>query len=328
MTRPTIRKGDYGSDVRLVQDCLNAEPIDGDFGPITEDAVEEFQVEHRLNVDGVVGPQTWAALDKEFSLPPYPPPMLPRLPADIKTKIENVAADSNIADFIWKDRGTAPIGYTQGMALAYATVLRKFHRGDGAVHEMARADKGHTSTDALAFYRDEFQKKGMDNSKPGINTLRHLFVILMGLGMRESSGRHCEGRDTSASNVTSNTAEAGLFQTSWNFHVCCTDTVDLLNEYYIGLGEDPVPQCALDVFKRDVVCTSSEWTSYGSGKGLDFQDLCKECPQFAVESTAVGLRFIRKHWGPINRKEVQIVSEADDLFKEIEAILAETVEVA
>ena len=81
MTRPTIRKGDYGSDVRLVQDCLNAEPIDGDFGPITEDAVEEFQVEHRLNVDGVVGPQTWAALDKEFSLPPYPPPMLPRLRA-------------------------------------------------------------------------------------------------------------------------------------------------------------------------------------------------------------------------------------------------------
>jgi Putative peptidoglycan binding domain len=194
MTRPTIRKGDYGSDVRLVQECLNAEPIDGDFGPITEDAVEEFQVEHRLSVDGVVGPQTWGALDEEFSLPPYPPPMLPRLPADIKTKIENVAADSNIADFIWKDRGTAPIGYTQGMALAYATVLRKFHRGDGAVHEMARADKGHSKTDALAFYRDEFQKKGMDNSKPGINTLRHLFVMLMGLGMRESSGRHCEGR--------------------------------------------------------------------------------------------------------------------------------------
>ena len=82
------------------------------------------------------------------------------------------------------------------------------------------------------------------------------------------------------------------------------------------------------VFKRDVVCTSSEWNSYGSGKGLDFQDLCKECPQFAVESTAVGLRFIRKHWGPINRREVQIVSEADDLFKEIEAILAETIEVA
>jgi hypothetical protein len=48
----------------------------------------------------------------------------------------------------------------------------------------------------------------------------------------------------SASNVTSDTAEAGLFQTSWNFHVCCTDTVDLLNEYYIGLGEE-----ADDLFK-------------------------------------------------------------------------------
>jgi hypothetical protein len=33
MTRPTIRKGDYGSDVRLVQECLNAEPIDGGLRP-------------------------------------------------------------------------------------------------------------------------------------------------------------------------------------------------------------------------------------------------------------------------------------------------------
>jgi len=36
-----------------------------------------------LSVDGVVGPQTWSVLDEEFSLPPYPSPMLPRLPAEV-----------------------------------------------------------------------------------------------------------------------------------------------------------------------------------------------------------------------------------------------------
>jgi len=40
----------------------------------------------------------------------------------------------------------------------------------------------------------------------------------MGLGMRESSGRYCEGRDRNANNVTSDTAEAGLFQMSWDIH--------------------------------------------------------------------------------------------------------------
>jgi len=34
--------------------------------------------------------------------------------------------------------------------------------------------------------------------------------------MRESSGQYCCGRDTSEDNTTADTAEAGLFQMSWN----------------------------------------------------------------------------------------------------------------
>lgn len=40
----------------------------------------------------------------------------------------------------------------------------------------------------------------------GTDTLRQLFVLLIGLGMRESSGQYCEGRDRSASNVTAEAA--------------------------------------------------------------------------------------------------------------------------
>jgi hypothetical protein len=56
----------------------------------------------------------------------------------------------------------------------------------------------------------------MDNETAGPSTLCHLFVLLIGLGMRESSGKYCEGRDRAASNTSAASAEAGMFQTSFD----------------------------------------------------------------------------------------------------------------
>jgi len=39
--------------------------IDGDIGPMSKQAIREFQAENNLVVDGEVGPKTWAVL-KEF----------------------------------------------------------------------------------------------------------------------------------------------------------------------------------------------------------------------------------------------------------------------
>jgi hypothetical protein len=326
MDRPTISDGDYGSLVHLVQECLLCE-LDSMFGPETEKAVKKFQDDHNLDNDGVVGPQTWAKLAEVYDLPAYPAPMLEPLPPNILDEIEVAAAQSDVADLEWsgpEPRGQAPLGYIQGMALAYATCVRKYERGDYTAHEIAKAETlDDTDHDALALYRKQFQKLGMSNHIAGREVLRSVFVFLLGLGMQESSGEHCCGRDTSAgsSSQSSDTCEAGLFQTSWNYHNCATDAEMLFDEYRHAL-ERPEPQCQLVAFEREVSCDADDWENYGSGTGAEFQELTKICPAFAVESVAVGIRNLRKHWGPIGRMEVQIVPEAKELFLEIDEILA------
>ncbi len=64
---PTISQGATGPTVRwaqylLVRRTLSDNQIDGNFGPVTKTAVEQFQRDSRLTIDGIVGPATWAAL--------------------------------------------------------------------------------------------------------------------------------------------------------------------------------------------------------------------------------------------------------------------------
>jgi len=59
--RPTLRRGDTGPAVRDLQAALGI-TVDGAFGPATDTAVRAFQRRHQMLPDGVVGPQTWAAL--------------------------------------------------------------------------------------------------------------------------------------------------------------------------------------------------------------------------------------------------------------------------
>lgn len=65
----TISRGSTGPDARLVQSLLNrigynAGPVDGIFGPRTYQAVTAFQANNSLAADGIVGPATWAVLDR------------------------------------------------------------------------------------------------------------------------------------------------------------------------------------------------------------------------------------------------------------------------
>lgn len=67
---PTIRYGSQGESVSEAQGKLNqagANPplaVDGIFGPLTRQAVMDFQRAQSIGIDGVVGPITWGHLDK------------------------------------------------------------------------------------------------------------------------------------------------------------------------------------------------------------------------------------------------------------------------
>lgn len=65
-TKPTLRKGDRGESVELLQELLILHnyplKVDGIFGDATDEAVRAFQLSKALTIDGIVGPKTWSKL--------------------------------------------------------------------------------------------------------------------------------------------------------------------------------------------------------------------------------------------------------------------------
>jgi len=317
--KPTIGKGDDDAEfvqpyVSQAQTSLNQQnnaglAVDGDFGSLTDTATRNYQRSRGLGVDGWIGPQTWAALDS--SKPPLPAPP-GALTAKQQSDICAIARGSNIAGYSWKNRGKAPSGWTQGMALAFAQDYLRLQAGHPALTKITQARRN-SDKDALNVYNNNYRQLGTSNERPGIEVLVNLYALMLGHGMRESSGKHCEGRDRSATNVSSDTAEAGAFQTSYNAHGASDPEFDeVMNEF---VGEHGY--CYLEAFAQNVNCSESDWQCYGSGRGFQFQQLCKNCPMFSCESAALTLRMLCNHYGPIVRREVELKDEALDLFAQV-----------
>ena len=64
MSNRVLKRGKKGSDVAELQAFLGISPTDGIFCPITETAVIEFQTKSQIEADGIVGPQTYPAIDE------------------------------------------------------------------------------------------------------------------------------------------------------------------------------------------------------------------------------------------------------------------------
>ena len=308
---PTLKRGSSGPGVAVLQGMLGI-TADGSFGPQTEAAVKVFQASHGLVADGVVGPMTWAELSKK------PTDTTDTTDTTREQQVIQIATNSGVMQYSWSGRDYAPPGYVKGVALCFDRSLTRLRKGEDFGIEMAKADTNDYKHDAISWLGTAFEAVGMQNNKPGEHVLRHLYVLILALGLRESSGKYCEGRDMSARNISADSCEAGAWQTSWDIH----PRVALLPKLFAEYNAANAPDGYLNIFAEGVTCGKSSWECYGSGTGYDFQRLSKFNPAFACETAALGLRSQRSHWGPINRKEVElkkkIATMADEMFSQIQ----------
>ena len=62
----TIKLGSKGDNVKLLQKYLGI-TVDGNFGPMTDKKVREWQKSKGLTPDGIIGPKSWAIILEETS---------------------------------------------------------------------------------------------------------------------------------------------------------------------------------------------------------------------------------------------------------------------
>jgi hypothetical protein len=199
----------------------------------------------------------------------------------------------------WHDPFGAPKGYIRGMSVAFArlyVLLRDADDDSASKKAVVRATAepiGDADHDVLKFYAPELVAAGASTDTPDAKLVA-LCSVMMGLGMRESSGRHCVGADTPE------------------------DRHPLRRQLFIDYqGRTDL----LDIFAEGVHCNNENWHNHGTGDGAKFQETMKKCPYFAVLYTVQFLRSHRKHWGPINRKEAKVKQSVVTLFADIQKIL-------
>jgi peptidoglycan hydrolase-like protein with peptidoglycan-binding domain len=300
-----LQSGAVGAAVIQLQTLLGGIAADGEFGPDTDAAVRAYQAAHGLEVDGVAGPETWGSL---LGSPAPSVAQVAGLTPAIINQIIAAAMASDIREYSWPSRGVAPIGYIKGVAVAFARAYLKFKAGDTSAIEMS-APIGARPKDALAYY-------GVSAATP-TDALVKLFALLLGLGMRESSGQWWQGRDSSGGNTTSDTVEAGAWQQSWNSHTASPEIPKLF-----AAASASTEDGLLSIFREGAgTPDSASQVNWGSGDGQAFQALCKAKPAFACMAAAVGLRVLYDHWGPIINKAAEIRPEAIALMQQVQQIV-------
>lgn len=217
--------------------------------------------------------------------------------------IKNYAETSDCRKQSWKDRGIppwtnnggkAPKGYVHGMAIMFAKQVCF------PSPTVAATKYNSSGRDALQHFRIEPNQ---------LNT----FTLLYGLGLRESSGKYCKGRDKSANWKDADSAEAGMFQASYVSRVFNSEILKIYRFY-----EKNPNRCFLYVFREQAKCDSYDAKNYGRGAGVNYQKLVKRCPALAVDWASVLIRSQHRHFGPLIRREAQFNLACREMFEGLE----------
>jgi hypothetical protein len=229
-----------------------------------------------------------------------------------KASIDEIVERSSCARYSWKERRRAPIGYLKGMARAYGRTGCRWKGPESTVAGVIGKTLGPAEKDALTAY-------GL-GGVTGLDRIRATYALGIGLGMRESSGRYCLGRDTAAgiSSQSGSTCEAGAFQASYN----SAGASSRLNELWEAYRMDS-KQCDFETWREGV--DESFWNCKtppaGTGTGLEWQKFTRGCPAFAAEWAMALTRTLKGHFGPLKRKEVEYRPECEAMLREVEKVI-------
>jgi hypothetical protein len=260
--------------------------------------------------------------------------------ADIKSEIKSIAAVSECSKYSWNDRGVASSGYVNGVAVTYARAVCNTDRPETKLISEA-PDRSKHANDGLVAYERKFLELGFKNISSGDDARRATYAMLIGLGVRESSGRYCEGRDVSMCFTSAESAEAGLIQTSYGASGKSPELRALMKEYQEGkrncfVADFGGPKMCKIRFSKNPSCPGFTSETTGAGAGADWQQLTKSCPAFAIEYGAVVLRRLggsgkngtpKGEFGPIRTGSVEIVPACITLLRDVEAIVSKSKDV-
>lgn len=218
-------------------------------------------------------------------------------PVQPPTTIEQIVLANGCKDHYFKERGKAPMGFMMGIAHTYAQAKCK-------KDFVTRVTVPHKD------YKDVMKHYNLAPK------LENVFTLLVGLGMRESSGRHCCGRDMSAGFSTSQSAEAGLWQTSYDSRY--------LDKSLPSFADNWTGECHLEYYSKGVTCSAADWKYWGDQMpGRLYQEKAKKCPSFHGEYTALVMRANKNHFGPFygSRKVAEFVPACLALFEKLNTVI-------
>lgn len=266
---------------------------------------------------------------------PSPSPVATLAPPTSKAELVQLIANSSCAKVSWGNdkkpagcdncytslRGRNAVGGTVAVGLTYARSVCDLAKP--SVAAVTGSDLGSTSKDQFAYMKPVYDQAGIPVTKGGVDSLRAVYVAMFPFAAMESSGKYCEGKDEAADNESSEAAEAGMFQTSWNSRSTHPELLKLFADYRAGRKS-----CFLEESKAGVKCKAQDAVNYGKGDGLEYQKLNKSCPAFATEWAAIMFRHGRSHYYPLNQagkperylqKWIELRPECGELLKQIES---------
>ena len=298
----TLRKGDKGSEVRMLQEKLTAagyplNPIDDKFGPNTDTAVTNFQREKKLKVDGVVGVNTWDALEAAIK----------NKKSAIAIKTLRKGSQGPLVRALQERLNKA--GYSIQPMTDYFGI-----KTDTAIRKLQR--KHNLIIDGIAGKNTWYALGVVDSANPDVKPVNSLNSLLAGLGMTPGKTIVIDENAKPVAQLTTSSKGLQFIYTreAWKNKSNRLHWPGGASGVTLGPGYDmkhrSEAEIARDLFKVGVVAEKAKSIAKGAGlKGAQAKEFCKTNRNLVALSDKVEFKLMKTivpHYERLARKKIKV----------------------